>query len=218
MSNTINDLQAAIKNHGGLALQNRYQVIFTPPKMSLINLNPSTILNAVVSGSSLSLKNFINDPRDISIFCDSVNIPGRQISTGDHQTYAESRKYITGYIDEDVTMEFMLTQDFFMRNMMDDWLKSMFNSDSYAVSYKTEYVTDITIQQVDKEGNLPLYGVKLLNAYPTSIGGMTLGNANESTPQKMSITFSYDKFEVLGPLGGFASAAKSVADRLINII
>lgn len=218
MSNSINDLQSAIRNHGGLALQNRYQVIFTPPKMSLINLNPSTILNSLVSGNSLSLKNFINDPRDISIFCDSVNIPGRQISTGDYQTHRETRKYITGVIDEDVTMEFMLTQDFFMRNMFDDWQQSCFDTDNYQVSYKNDFVTDVTIQQLDKDNNRPLYGVKLLNAFPTSIGGMTYGNANESTPQKMSITFAYDRYEVTNALGGIAAAAKSVADRIINIL
>ena len=115
-------------------------------------------------------------------------------------------------------MEFMLTQDFFIRNMMDEWMGAMFDVKNYAVSYKDEYQTDITIQQMDKEKNRPLYGVKLINAYPTSYGGLTLGNANESTPQKMSITFGYDKFEVLSPIGGLLAGAKDAVDRIINIL
>ena len=115
-------------------------------------------------------------------------------------------------------MEFIITQDFYMKTVFDNWQKLVFDVDKYAVNFKKEFVADIMIQQVDKEKNLPLYGVKLINAFPTSISGLALSNESADTLQRLSVTFSYDKFEVQDALGSLGSAAKSVADRIINII
>lgn len=217
MANSIDDLKSAIQNHGGLAMQNRFNVIFTPPKLTLANLNASTLIAGAVATGGLSIKNFINDPRDISLFCKSASIPGRQIQTAEYGAHKEQHKYITGFIDEDVTCEFHITQDFFIRNMFDDWLKICFDTETYSVSYKDEYTTDIIIQQLSKE-NKPIYAVKLKNAFPTSYAGMALSNESADTPQTLSVTFSYDKFETLNPIAGFASGIKSAADRIINIL
>ena len=217
MANSIDDLKSTIQNHGGLAMQNRFNVIFTPPKLSLVNLNASTLLAGVISGSSLSLKNFINDPRDISLMCKSASLPGRQISTAEHSAHKEQHKYITGFIDEDVTCEFHITQDFFIRNMFDDWLKQIFDTETYSISYKSEHTCDVIIQQLNKE-NEPIYAVKLINAFPTTLGAMPLSNDAADTTQVMSVTFSYDKFETLGPAAGFFAGVKSAADRIINIL
>ena len=62
MANSIDDLKSTIQNHGGLAMQNRFNVIFTPPKLSLVNLNASTLLAGAISTGGLSIQNFINDP------------------------------------------------------------------------------------------------------------------------------------------------------------
>lgn len=218
MSNSIDDFKSSIQNHGGLAMQNRFNIIFTPPKLSLVNLNASTILSGVISGGGLTLNNFINDPRDISLMCKSTSLPGRQISTAEHQTHKENHKYITGFIDEDVTCEFHVTQDFFIRNMFDDWMKQIFNTETYSVSYKKEHTCDVIIQQVDKQNNAPIYAVKLVNAFPTSLGSMALSNEAADTPQTFSVTFSYDRFETLNSIEAGLGAVKSVADRIINIL
>ena len=217
MANSIDDLKSTKQNHGGLAMQNRFNIIFTPPKLSLINLDASTLLAGLISGGGLSLKNFINDPRDISMMCKSTSMPGRQISTAEHAAHKEQHKYITGYIDEDVTCEFHVTQDFFIRNMFDNWMAQVLDSETYTVSYKVDHVADVVIQQLDKQNN-PIYAVKLKNAFPTSYTGMTLSNEAADTPQTFSVTFSYDKFETLNPVAGFGSGIKSVADRIINIL
>ena len=105
-----------------------------------------------------------------------------------------------------------------MKSIFDSWQNLVFDVDKYAVNFKKEFVSDVIIQQVDKDKNLPLYGVKLINAFPTTIGGLALSNESADTPQRLSVTFSYDKFEVQDALGTLGSAAKSVADRIINII
>ena len=216
MLKRIDDFKSAITNRGGLVMQNRFNVIFNPPTQSLLNTNPRSLVNSFLAGGGL--KSFINDPRDLSLLAISTSIPGRQIQTAEHQTFKEQKKYVTGFIDEDVTMEFLITQDFYMKSIFDNWQNLVFDVNKYSVNFKKEFVSDVIIQQIDKDKNLPLYGVKLINAFPTTIGGLALSNESADTPQRLSVTFSYDKFEVQDALGTLGSAAKSVADRIINII
>ena len=213
---SIDDLKSSIKSHGGLVMQNRFNVIFNPPTQALLNTNPRNLVNSFLAGGGL--KSFINDPRDLSLLAVSTSIPGRQLQTGEHQTFREQKKYITNFIDEDVSMEFLITQDFYMKTIFDNWQKLAFDTNNYTVNYKKEYVADVIIQQIDKEKNLPLYGVKLINAFPVTVGALTLNNESADTVQRFSVTFAYDRFEVDDALGTLGEAARSVADRVINII
>ncbi len=213
---SIDDLKSSIKSHGGLVMQNRFNVIFNPPTQALLNTNPRNLVNSFLAGGGL--KSFINDPRDLSLLAVSTSIPGRQLQTGEHQTFREQKKYITNFIDEDVSMEFLITQDFYMKTIFDNWQKLAFDTNNYTVNYKKEYVADVIIQQIDKEKNLPLYGVKLINAFPVTVGALTLNNESADTVQRFSVTFAYDRFEVDDALGTLGEAARSVADRIINII
>ena len=213
---SIDDLKSSIKSHGGLVMQNRFNVIFNPPTQALLNTNPRNLVNSFLAGGSL--KSFINDPRDLSLLAVSTSLPGRQLQTGEHQTFREQKKYITNFIDEDVSMEFLITQDFYMKTIFDNWQKLAFDTNNYTVNYKKEYVADVIIQQIDKEKNLPLYGVKLINAFPVTVGALTLNNESADTVQRFSVTFAYDRFEVDDALGTLGEAARSVADRVINII
>ena len=56
MANSIDDLKSTIQNHGGLAMQNRFNIIFTPPKLSLINLDASTLLAGLISGGGYTFE------------------------------------------------------------------------------------------------------------------------------------------------------------------
>ena len=82
MANSVDDIKSLIAKKGGVARQNRFQVIFTPPSVSLLNLNPEVLVGSLVSGS-FKVKNLLNDPRDISLLCMSAQLPGRQITTTD---------------------------------------------------------------------------------------------------------------------------------------
>ena len=88
--NSIDNLKATIAKKGGLAMQNRFQIFFTPPTAnsvrSLLNQDIGSLIgdlakNAISGGSP---KNLIPDPRDIAILCEAVSFPGRQISTIDY--------------------------------------------------------------------------------------------------------------------------------------
>ena len=204
---TIEDLKATISKKGGFARANRFRVIFTPPTQSLLNLNPQTIISSVISGN-FSAKNLINDPRDIDILCDSVSIPGRQISTIDYIAEKQSVKIPYGELHDDVTCTFLLTNDYYMKTVFDSWIGSIVDMDQYSLAYKKDITTDVIIQQLDEE-NTPIYGVKLEGAFPTTVNDIELSNESENTIQKLGVSFSYDKYVPEGPLSSTGSAIRS---------
>jgi hypothetical protein len=204
---TIEDLKATISKKGGLARSNRFNVIFTPPKQSLLNLNPETIISSAISGN-FSARNLINDPRDINVLCTSVALPGRQISTLDYQAEKQTIKIPYGELHDDVTCTFLLTNDYYMKTVFDSWVGSIVDMDQYAVAYKRDITTDVIIQQLDEQ-NTPIYGVRLEGAFPTTIADIELSNDNENAVQSLSVSFSYDKYVPEGALSSTGSAIRS---------
>ena len=61
----IDTLKASIAAKGGIARTNRFNVIFTPPTQSLLNINLEVLVGSLVSGETPSVKNLIADPRTI---------------------------------------------------------------------------------------------------------------------------------------------------------
>jgi len=212
MSQTIDDLKATISKHGGMAPGNRFNIIFTPPQVSLFNLNPTNLIGNLVSGS-FSVKSLINDPRDISLLCKSASLPGRQMSTLEYQGHRESRKMVNSTTDEEISTVFYITSDMYIKTMFDGWMNAIFDKDNYYVGYKNNFATDVTIQQLNKE-NRPVYGVRLHKAFPTSIGGLGLDNSSDSSIQELTVTWSYDKWvpedALTSTLGGGLRAIKNL--------
>lgn len=201
---SIDNLKSTISKRGGLAKANRFQVFFTPPQGSL--LSAQGLLGALTSGGGL--KSMINDPRDISLLCENVTLPGRQITTLDYQAEKQAVKIPYSFINEDVTCSFLLTNDYYMKTVFDSWLESVFDSGSYRAKFKEDFTSDVVIQQLN-EKNIPVYGVRLEKAFPTTVTGITLDNNSESAVQKINVTFSYDNYVPEGPLSSTMSAFRS---------
>jgi len=209
----IDNLKSTISKKGGLAPSNRFNVIFAPPAVSLLNLNVENIIGSVISGN-FNAGNLLNDPRDISILCKSVTLPGRTLSTYEHDHDRQQNKYPYTFIDEDVTMTFHLTNDYYMRNMLEQWQSGIFNTESYVTGFKNDYSVDVIIQQLNQK-NIPVYGVKLEKAYPVSYESITLDNSSENAVNEMSVTFAYNKFVPEGPLSSTGSAIRSAIDSIL---
>ncbi len=203
----IDKLKATISKKGGLAKANRFNVMFTPPTLSLLNLGLQGIISSAISGN-FSPKNLINDPRDISLLCDSVSIPGKQISTIEHQTVRELIKVPYGYLTDDVELTFLLTNDYHMKTMFDAWINSIVDKEKYCVSYKEDITCDVIIQQLDEQ-NTPIYGVKLEGAFPVTMSEISLSNENSNIISKLTVSFAYDRYVPEGAVSSTASLLKS---------
>lgn len=206
---SIDKLTSTIGKRGGLAKPNRFQIIFTPPQGGL--LSAGGLIGALTSGGGL--KSMINDPRDISLLCENVVLPGRQVSTLDYIAEKQSVKVPYTFINEDVQCSFLLTNDYYMKTMFDGWLESVFDSNKYKAKFKKDFTSDVVIQQLN-EKNVPIYGVRLENAFPTTVAGITLDNNSESAVQKLNVTFSYDNYVPEGPLSSTLSGLRSALERI----
>lgn len=220
LSMNIDNLKSTIAKKGGVAMQNRFMVYFQPPGgtgiKNLLNTDARTLVGNIAGtlASGGSLKNLIPDPRDIGILCESVNLPGRQISTIDYQADKQTIKIPYGIINEDVTMSFILTNDYYMKKLFDNWMSSIFDVDKYRLGYKKDFATDVVIQQLNKE-NVPIYGVRLENAFPTTISSITLDNNSENTVQKLSVTMSYENYV---PEDIVDSTLSGITERITGIL
>ena len=219
--NSIDNLKATIAKKGGLAMQNRFQIFFTPPTAnsvkSLLNQDIGSLIgdiakNAISGGSA---KNLIPDPRDISILCEAVSFPGRQISTIDYIAERQGIKVPYSVINEDVSMTFLLTNDYFIKKMFDAWSTGIFDVEKYRAGYKKDFVTDIVIQQLD-QNNIPVYSVRLEGAFPTTISAINLDNNSENTIQKMTVTMSYENYIPEGLVDTAFSTASVALNSLLG--
>jgi len=205
---SIDNLKSIIGKRQGLANTNRFLTIFTPPTQALVNLNPLDIVGRFAN-ETFNAKSLVSDPRDIAFLCESTQIPGRSLNTLDFQAERETIKIPNGFIDDDVTMTFLLTNDYYMKDMMEGWMSSIVDTENYVLGYKKNYQTDIIIQQLNKNDK-NVYGIKLINAYPISISAIDLNNESENGIQKVQITFAYDRYIpenfIESSVSGFISA------------
>ena len=203
----IDALKSTIGKKGGLAKANRFNVIFTPPTQSLLNLNPEVLVGSLLSGNTPSVKNLISDPRDISLLCEQVTLPSRSMSTLDYMADKQSNKFPYTNIDGDVNMTFILTNDMYIKSMFYAWTSSIIDVDNYNLGYKDDFSTDIIIQTLN-EKNVPTYGVKLEKAYPIDIALVNLNNTDGEF-LRLTVTIAYDKYVVEGPLSSTASGFRA---------
>lgn len=198
----IDKFKSVISKRGGLAPQNRYAVYMPLP---LISLNPQNLI-AGVFGQGVKTP-FINDPRDVSILCDSVTMPGRQVSTTERVTNMLPVKIPYGYINDDVSMSFHITNDHFMKKFMENWFNRMFDRQTMTAKYHSDFVTDITIQQLDQR-DVPVYTVTLRNAYPTTFTSYEMTNNGENNLQKIQVSFAYEDWNEEGFVESILSKGK----------
>ena len=138
---------------------------------------------------------------------DSVNLPGRTITTAEHKftNYGPINKVPYGQIYGDSTITFLLSEDLREKDFFEHWQEQMINTGAYEenlasvrpeskwnVKYFDNYLGTVTIRQYGAAGNLKTIH-KLQEAYPILIGDVSMGWGN-SDAAKLSITFAYKNY------------------------
>jgi hypothetical protein len=177
--------------------------------LPLISFDPQDLIAKVFNqGANTSGGLFgINDPRDVSILCDSVTMPGRQIATNDLQNNLLAVKMPYTYMNDDVTFSFHITNDHFMKKYFEKWFNQIVDRRSMTMKYKSQYATDVIIQQLDQR-DVPVYTCTLRNAFPTTIAGYEVTNSGENQTQRMQITLAYDDWYEEGFVESILSKGK----------
>jgi hypothetical protein len=158
---------ALISKRGGIAKTNRFRIEISIPTYST---------------------------SDISLLCESISFPNKTIQSFDFSSYRNTIKIPTGFANEDVTAVFHLTNDYYIKNIFDNWLNSIVNTESYFIAYDSTFKTDIKIYQLN-ERDEDIYAIKLKDAYPISMSAVDLNNTSTNATQKLSVDFTYNYWE-----------------------
>ena len=215
---SIDTLKSTINRRGCVARPNRFGVYITHPSKninSLLNFNPANLLSNLISGQGVNIGDFIQDPRDMFLLCRNVTMPGKRISTTEatHNHHLSKKPYSA--VTDEVTMSFMLTNDYYIKKYFDMWQEMIIDTsrEHYKTFYKSEYTTDVIIQQLSASNDVvPGYTIKLQNAYPIQVGAVELSSEGEGLLE-ISITWEYDNFKSIGLVDGF----EDVANKMLQI-
>ena len=215
---SIDSIKSTINRRGGVARGNRYAVYVSHPSKgmnSLLKFDPATLLNNLISGDGIHIGDFISDPRDMFLLCQTCTLPGKRITTTEatHNHHMTKKPY--SMMTDEVSMTFLLTNDYYIKKYFDMWQEMIIDTAGrhYKAFYKDEYCTDILIQQLSSSNDvIPGYTIKLENAYPITVGSIDLAEGSDGL-MDLSITFEYDNFRSIGLIDGF----EEVANKMLTI-
>ena len=107
---------------------------------------------------------------EVNLLCTSVSMPGKQIATYDREIGGKTEKVAYRNIYGDVTMTFLLLNDYGIRDYFEQWSRLIVDPITYEPGYKNEYVAQIKIEQLKKGIGLPIYSTPIgLPLLPTEI-------------------------------------------------
>ena len=224
---SIDTLKSTIGTRGGIAKQNRFAIYMTHPSgkqglLSSVGTIAGRAVRSLVTGGSFGLRSFVDDPRDMFLLCDSVNIPGRTIMTSEYATGMKQYKKPYSFIDDEISMTFTLTEDYYVFDYFQQWQEFIISQRGdkfYTVNYKEEYTTDIIIQQISGGADfIPTYSVKVKNAFPISLNSVQLANSAENGVVQCSISFGYDSWERRNAIESLFDTAGNLGTTLLNTI
>lgn len=219
MSFSPNLFLSNIRSKDGLAKPCRYQVILPiPPYIN--SFVGSSILskilnfpNSIFSDVSDAINSALGKPgadgyskgsnsaitRNLSLQCESAELPGKTMATADVKIYGPTFKvpYQTQYTDTSLT--FLCTNEFYERKLFDRWMEAIHPTDTNNLRYpkgdKTRYLTNIKIIQYD-DFVRQIYAVELIDAFPIGVAPQALSWADDSF-HRLQISFAYQKYRTI---------------------
>ena len=99
--------------------------------------------------------------RAVNLLCRDVNLPGRQIASYDKEIGTKREKVAYGAVSDDVSLSFLLLNDYGIKEYFEKWMQSAYNPSTYQIGYKNDYVRNVRIHQLKKGVGLPVYSTPL---------------------------------------------------------
>lgn len=137
---------------------------------------------------------YLNTARNLQFRCEATEMPGRTLVTADRKIGSapvQKVPYQTTY--NDLSMTFIVGGDMAEKLFFDQWMELINPSSNYNFNYKSNYTTDIAINQYDVEDNLT-YKAVLIGAYPMIVNQLDLDWTNDSY-HKLTVVFAYTNWQ-----------------------
>jgi len=150
---------------------------------------------------------------NLNLLCSTATLPGKQILTADRRIGMEMQKVAYGYAVGDVSLSFVLLNDYGTKKYFDEWKNYILLEESGFARYKSEYSKPVKIHQLRKPiknigkslgplniniglGGGSVYSVELIDAFPTTIGQIDLNNELDGLAQ-LNIQLSYTNWRTV---------------------
>tara|TARA_Y100001954_G_C15650476_1_gene522412 strand:- start:143 stop:739 length:597 start_codon:yes stop_codon:yes gene_type:complete len=175
---SVDDLKSAVRS--GPARTNMFQVIMP------------------------TLPGLVGNTRELNLLCRDIQLPGRQVLSNERIIGMKQVKVAYGYAADDVSMTFLVTNDYGVKEYFEHWQELAANTLTKELNYPTTYCHDVTIHQL-KHGtafDIPgifdqsfsfgpfninldadlisneqkIYSVKLVDAFCTTLNAIQLNN------------------------------------------
>ena len=160
----VNHFLGNIKD--GLASPNRYTVEFNNPA-----------------------NNNQNDP-SISLMCNVSQLPGRAIKSYENGHFYSPKLPLEPEY-QPITFSFISQIGLKERIWFEDWQEKVITPDTDMIHFFDDYKGDIIISHLNQQTGEPDYKLRLLSAWPSSIGEISMGYSMTNETMVQSVTFVY---------------------------
>ena len=134
-----------------------------------------------------------NGSDKITLLCNASQLPGVNIMTNEIRYFGENLERPHGIVYPPIQLSFYIDNDLTAKKFFDSWSNAVFNRSSRVVGFYESYVKDIIINLLDKNGKA-LSSVRLVEAYPKSVGDIALDTSNVGM-QVFNVTLVYKWWE-----------------------
>ena len=213
----LNDILGHLNSDDGYASPNRFEVVLPTPAPSSVSSGGG--LFSVFQSFADGFLTGGSDKRSISLRCESVTLPGRNLNTlDDTNIYGPVRQIVDGVTyAEDVTMMFQSSSGLAERAFFEDWQRKAFNDRTWNVKYHKDYRSTIEIYLLDRKDNRR-YGIKLFDAFPKTIGAIDLNYSSNNEIIKTPVTFSFRYWDTLDTNRQSGNLLNDIFESSINTV
>ena len=141
----------------------------------------------------IALATYITTGRNLSMRCESVDMPGRAFATTEKKMGSapiQKFPYQTNYTES--TFTFIVSDDMNEKIFFDAWMELINPTTDFNFQYKANYAVDVSINQYDVTGNLT-YAAVLKEAFPLAINQLDMEWSSDGY-HKMAIVFAYTQW------------------------
>ena len=205
----LNDVLSLFHSNNGYAQPNRFEILINAPSKRALPPNSGGTDN-IWSGAERK-----SDIRSISLRCDSISLPGRNLSTTtDSNIYGPVREIVEGVTyAEDINIVFNGSSGLDERVFFENWQRQAFNENTWDVEYYNDYIGEVEIYLLDKQEQRR-YGLKLHEAFPKTIASNELSMGQSGEIIKTSIGFTFRFWSALS----LEQQAPSLGDKMIETV
>ena len=205
----LNDVLSLFHSNNGYAQPNRFEILILPPSKRALPPNSGGTDNWL---SGVERK---SDIRSISLRCDSISLPGRNLSTmTDANIYGPTREIVEGVtFAEDINIVFNGSSGLDERVFFENWQRQAFNEETWDVQYYNDYIGEVEIYLLDKQEQRR-YGLKLHEAFPKTIASNDLSMGQSGEIIKTTVGFTFRFWSALS----LEQQAPSLGDKMIETV